>query len=109
MRPNKVLQFAEKQKSKSWVNVQFTNMRPSVDPNIPPLYIIDVQGQRGDGLVFTIPVTIDKAKFDLLPAAKALEVGTMLLNQGIKQLMTFTGCGCTQETECEQHRKAAVN
>lgn len=109
MKQNKVLQFAAKQNAKSWINFQFTNMRPNVDPNSPPMYIIDVQGQRGDGVVFTIPVLVDKAKFDLLPAMKALEVGTFLLNQGVQRLMTFTGCPCTADSECEQHKKPVVN
>lgn len=108
MKPNKIMELAEKQKAKSWTNFQLLGMRPSVDPNAPPLYLVDVQGQRGDGVVFTITVAIDKGKYDLVPPSKTVEIVRALLNDGIRRLMTFTGCECTAKAECDQHKRPTL-
>lgn len=102
-KPNKLLQFAAQQTAKSWSAFQITSPRPSLDPNLPPVYLIEVKGQRGDGMVFTIPMALDKSKCDLLTFDKALSVVRDVLQGGVQQLMTFTGCACTNKTECEKH------
>lgn len=105
---NKVLEFANRQTAKAWTNIQIVNVRPSVDPNLPPLYLMDVQGLRGDGVVFTIQVAALKDKFNMLPPSEAFKAMVSLMNDGLKQLMTFTGCACTKDTECEEHKKPLV-
>ena len=105
MKQSKVLAFTQGERKKFWVDFQLSQMKPSLDPNHPPLYLIDVQGRRGDGLVFTITVSIMKQKYDLLPAKDALLAARDLLQRGIADLLTFTGCECTAETECEKHQR----
>ncbi len=104
-----MIEEAQRIKARAWTRIVIGNVRPSMDPNNPPTYLFEVAGQRGDGLVFKIPMFVDKVKFDLLTGDKALGVVVDLVNRGMGQLMTFTGCGCTETTECETHKKPTVN
>jgi hypothetical protein len=70
---------------------------------MPPSYTFKVQGERGDGLTVTIPVGIDKRKLDLALPPEIVRITAGLLQQGILQLMSFTGCECTIDTECDEH------
>ena len=105
MKQTKVLNFIHQERAKHWLEFQLCQLRESLDPNLPPLYIVDVQGKRGDGIVFTVNVRIDKAKYELLSVKEALKIAQQLLNNGVRELMTFTGCPCTLEKECERHKR----
>jgi len=76
-----------------------------MDPSQPPLYIVEAQGERGDGTVFAVRVYIDKAKYDLLHGVQALQAAQDLLNKGLQQLQTYTGCPCKEGAPCEQHQQ----
>lgn len=103
--PSKVLQFAAAQQAKGWRRFQLLPPRPSLDPNHPPHYIVEAQGERGDGVVFAVQVAIDKPKFDLLHGAQALQVAQNMLNKALQQLQTYTGCACKEGAPCETHRQ----
>ena len=103
MKPNKVLAFAQAQTAKAWLKFQLTPPRPSMDPNQPAHYIVEAQGERGDGIVFAVVAHIDKAKFDRLQGAQALGVAQDLLNRALQQLQTYTGCACKESEPCEKH------
>jgi hypothetical protein len=106
---NRILQEAQKVKSRGWLRVGIKGMVPTVDPSAPPMYRFDVQGERGDGVVFTVPVYINKAKIDLVPPQEIVRAVGALINEGIQRLMVFSSCGCTATVECEQHKKPMVN
>jgi len=108
-RAGKVLEFASKLNSKAWENFRIMPMRPSVNPNEPPMYLIDVAGKRMDGVVFTITVAIRKDRHDLMMSSQVIDPLIGVMNEGIRQLMEFTGCACTSDTECEKHRRPLVN
>ena len=103
MKPNKVLQFAQAQVAAAWKRFQLMPPRPSLDPNQPPHYIIEAQGERGDGTVFAVQVAIDKTKYDLLHGQQALLVAQDMLNKALQQLQTYTGCACKPGKPCEGH------
>ena len=105
MKPNKVLQFAQAQTAKAWKRFQLVPPRPSVDPNQPPCYLVEAQGERGDGVVFAVCVGIDKARYDLLYGQQALVVAADMLNKALQQLQTYTGCQCKADEPCEQHKQ----
>lgn len=95
--------MANAQVSRTWRRFQLLPPRPSVDPSQPPLYIVEAQGERGDGTVFAVKVFIDKARYDLLQGAQALQVAQDLMNKGLQQLQTYTGCACKEGEPCEKH------
>ena len=103
MRPNKVLQFAQAQVAQAWKRFQLTPPRPSMDPNRPAHYIVEAQGERGDGTVFAVVAHIDKARFDRLQGAEALMAAANLLNNALQRLQTYTGCPCKEGEPCEKH------
>lgn len=113
MKRNKVLEFAnktiDKNKEASWTRIAIGNMRPSVDPNTVPLYIVDVQGMRGDGVVFKVPVYINKQKIDLVPVNEAIRATVELVNNGVQKLLEFSGCGCNASSECEKHKRELIH
>lgn len=112
MNQNKVMKLAQEQTSKqlakAWADFQIRPMRQSLDPNLPPAYLIDVQGLRMDGVVFTVTAAVDKNKYHLLPQQETVVFMQTILNNCIRQLMTFTGCECTATVECEKHVKPTV-
>lgn len=103
--PNRVLQFAQAQTAKAWRRFQLLPLRMSLDPNSPPYYFIEAQGERGDGLVVTVRVAIDKVPYDLLHGQQALNVALGMANKAIQQLQTYTGCSCKEGAPCEQHQQ----
>ena len=105
MKPNKVLQFAQAQTAKAWKRFQLTPPRPSVDPNQPPCYLVEAQGERGDGVVFAVHIGVDKTKFDLLYGQQALVVAADMLNKALQQLQTYTGCACKEGEPCDGHKQ----
>jgi len=108
-KPSRVLEFAAKQNSKAWENFRIMPARPSVNPNEPPMYLIDVAGKRMDGVVFTITVAIRKDRHDLMLASQVIDPLIGVMNEGIRQLMEFTGCACTADSECVKHQRPLVN
>ena len=105
MKPNKGLQFAHAQMAQGWKRFQLLAPRPSMDPNQPAHYIVEAQGERGDGTVFAVAVAIDKARYDLLHGQQALMVAQDMLNKALQQLQTYTGCPCKAGAPCEQHKQ----
>lgn len=103
MKPSRVLQMANAQTTKAWRRFQLLAPQPSMDPNQPALYIIEAQGERGDGTVFAVKVFIDKARYDQLRGPEALRVAQDMMNKGLQQLQTYTGCACKEGKPCEQH------
>ena len=103
--PSKVLQFAQAQVAQTWRRFQLLAPRPSLDPNQSPHYIVEAQGERGDGTVFAVHVGIDKLKYDLLHGQQALLVAQDMLNKALQQLQTYTGCACKAGAPCEQHKQ----
>jgi len=100
---NRVLQEAQKIRTKAWKRLQIVNKGVTMDPSQPPMYSFTVQGERGDGVVFTVPVLIRKDKIDLAPPKEIVRVTGELIAAKVQMLMTFTGCECTSETECAEH------
>ena len=105
MKPNKVLQFAQAQTAKAWRRFQLLPPRASLDPSQPPLYILEAQGERGDGTVFAVQIAIDKMKYDLLHGQQALTVALAMTNEALQKLQTYTGCPCKEGAPCEQHQQ----
>ena len=105
MKPNKVLQFAQAQVAQAWRRFQLLPPRASLDPSQPPLYILEAQGERGDGTVFAVQMAIDKMKYDLLHGQQALTVALDMTNKALQQLQTYTGCPCKEGAPCEQHQQ----
>lgn len=105
MKPSKVLQFAHAQVAQAWKRFQLLPPRPSLDPSAPPHYIVEAQGERGDGTVFAVQVAIDKVKYDLLQGPHALRVALDMANKALQQLQTYTGCACKEGAPCEKHQQ----
>lgn len=102
---NQVLQFAQAQTAKTWRRFQLLPAREDLDLNNPPCYIVEAQGERGDGTVFAVQVAIGKKHFDLLPAQHALGVALSMADKAIQQLQTYTSCACKKGAPCETHRQ----
>ena len=105
MKPNKVLQFAHEQVTKAWRRFQLLPPQPGMDPRQPAQYIIEAQGERGDGTVIAVRVAIDKIKYDQLHGQQALMVATDMLDKALQQLQTYTGCACKTDQPCEKHKQ----
>lgn len=97
--------MANAQVTHAWRRFQLLPPRPSLDPNQPPHYIVEAQGERGDGTVFAVRVHIDKVKYDLLQGQQALTVAADMLNKALQQLQTYTGCACKEGAPCEKHQQ----
>lgn len=106
MKHNKVLQFAQAQTTKAWRRFQLLPPRPSLDPNQPPHYMVEAQGERGDGTVFAVHLAINKAAYDLLHGQQALTEAAKLMNNALQQLQTYTGCDCKTGAPCKQHKQS---
>lgn len=92
-------------RNRGWKQIGFSTFRPSVDINVPPSYLMELQGQRNDGVVFTIKIALDKVKIDLIPTpAIALKVTRDAIVNAVLQLQTFLECSCTLEGSCQEHR-----
>ena len=104
-KPNRVLQFAHEQTTRAWLRFQLLGPTTSLDPNQPASYLIEAQGERGDGTVFAVRLALDKVKFDLLSGQEALMVAVDRLNKTLQQLQTYTGCPCKEGEPCERHRQ----
>lgn len=88
-----------------WRAIGFSKFHPSVDPNVPPAYLIEIQGQRTDGVVFTVKLALDKRKIDMIPSPElALGVCRDAILNGLTQLHAFKDCACTAETSCKAHQ-----
>lgn len=105
---NKVLQFAQAQIAGAWRRFQLLPPRPSLDPNQPPHYMVEAQGERADGTVFSVHMAINKPAYDLLHGQQALMEAAKLLNNALQQLQTYTGCACKAGEPCEQHKQSQV-
>lgn len=108
MKPNKVLQYAQGQIAKSWKRFQLLAPRTSLDPTKPTQYIIEVQGERGDGTVFSVVAQLDKARFEQLRGPQALGVVLNLVNKTLQQLQTYTGCACKTGAPCAEHQQSQL-
>ena len=102
---DRVLQFAQAQVAQAWRRFQLLPPRMSLDPTQPPCYLIEAQGERGDGTVFAVRIATDKVKYDLLHGEQALHVALDMTNKALQQLQTYTGCSCKQGAPCEQHQQ----
>ena len=105
MKPSKVLQFAQAQVAQTWQRFQLLPPRARRGPWQPPLYNIEAQGERGDGIVFAAQVAIDKMEYDLLHGQQALNVALDMTSKALQQLQAYTGCPCKEGAPCEQHQQ----
>ncbi len=92
--------------NRGWKQVAIGEFTPSVDISAPPAYILDVQGQRSDDVVFTVRIALDKKKIDMIPSAQAtMRVVRDAIQNALNQLQTFKDCTCTLDTSCQEHQK----
>ena len=93
-------------RKRGWKQIQVGNFAPSVDPNVPPSYLLDLQAQRTDDIVFTVRVSLDKDKIDLIPTAQmAMKVAAETFQRALNQMQTFRDCECTLDKSCKEHQR----
>ncbi len=103
MKPNRILRMAHEQVTQAWRRFQLLPPHVSLDPNSPACYLMEAQGERGDGTVFAVQVAITKSQYDLMHGQQALKAALDMANKALQQLQTYTGCDCKEGAPCEAH------
>lgn len=91
---------------RGWKQIGFKPPHKSLDPNAPVAYIVEIVGERSDGVVFEVRLALKQQSIDILPKAEdVMNVLVQGMNQLFVDLNSFRDCKCTSDTSCKDHQR----